>query len=406
MKWLVFAFRNVLRNRRRSIITILIAAVGTAGVLVGGGFALFTYESLGEMAARDSGHLILAHKDYFDRDEDTSMQYGLENYASFKTKLEKDNRIRMALPRVEFSGLISNGDKTSVFVGLGVDPEGEFYVKGPGMKVAAGSILSAKAASGAAPEVMLGTELAKQMKAEPGTGLTLLSTTTAGSLNAIDVKVRGIVTMGVPEIDKRLVYVDIATAQRLLVTDKVSTLSIYLRETDETDAMRGVVAGLYPDQAMQTWRDTAFYYDAVRGLYNRIFGLLGTVIVVMVLFAVSNTLAMAVVERTREIGTLRALGTLPSQIVRIFSLEGLVLGVAGTVLGMLVALGVSFFFLFANFQMPPPPGRSAEYPFHVNISLELYGITALLIIALSIAAAWFVSRKAANKPIVEALAHV
>jgi putative ABC transport system permease protein len=236
--------------------------------------------------------------------------------------------------------------------------------------------------------------------------LTLLSTTTSGSLNALDVKVRGTVTVGVPEMDKRLVYTDIATAQKLLLTDKVSTLSVYLRDTNLTDEMAAVVAARAPGHAFQTWRDQAFYYVAVRGLYNRIFGLLGVVIITMVLFAVYNTLAMSVVERTREIGTLRALGTLPSQIRRIFALEGLVIGSAGTVIGMLFAAGVSLFFLFADIQMPPPPGRSTGYPLNVNFSLPLYQWTGLIIVLLSVAAAWLVSRKAAAKPIVEALAHV
>ncbi|MCX7173217.1 MAG: FtsX-like permease family protein [Proteobacteria bacterium] len=406
MKWLKFAIANVLRNRRRSLVTIVIAAVGTAGVLVGGGFALFTYESLAEMAARDSGHLILAHHDYFSRDEDTPMQHGLENYTAIREKLEQDERVRMTLPRVQFSGLISNGDKSAIFIGAGIDPDGEFSVKGPAMTVVSGSLLSSKIAGDAAPEVVIGAELAKQMKAEPGGGLTLLSTTTSGSLNALDVKVRGIVSVGVPEIDKRLVYVTLSTAQHLLLTDKASTLSVYLRDTEQTEEMRGVVASLFPDQAMQTWRDQAYFYEAVRSLYNRIFGLLGLVIVIMVLFAVSNTLAMAVVERTREIGTLRALGTLPAQIVRIFALEGLVLGVAGVVGGMLAAAGISVMFLFFDIQMPPPPGRSVGYPLQVNLSFDLYALTFLCVVALSVTAAWLVSRKAAAKPIVEALGHV
>ncbi|MBI3530452.1 MAG: ABC transporter permease [Betaproteobacteria bacterium] len=406
MKWLVFAFKNVLRNRRRSFITVAIAAVGTAGVLIGGGFALFTYESLRELAARESGHVIIAHKDFFDRDEDTPMQYGLDDYAAIKKKVEEDPRVRMALPRVQLSGLLSNGDKSTVFVGIGVDPDGEFSVKGPSMKVLAGSLLDSIPSPASPPEILLGSELARLMKAEPGTGLTLLSTTTSGSLNAIDVKVRGIVTMGVPEVDKRLVFTDLATAQHLLLTDRVSTLSVYLRDTEQTDSVRDTMARLYPDRALQTWRDQAFYYVAVRELYNRIFGLLGIVIVTMVLFAVSNTLAMAVIERTREIGTLRALGTLPKQIVRVFALEGFLLGIAGTVAGTLFALGTSLFFLLADFQMPPPPGRSVGYPLHVNMSPPLYAITAATIVLLSIAAAWIVSRKASRKPIVEALAHV
>ena len=406
MKWLWFAIKNVLRNRRRSLVTILIAAVGTAGVLVGGGFALFTYESLAEMAARDSGHLILAQKDYFARDEDTPMQYGLDNYAALRDKIELDPRVLMALPRVQFSGLISNGDKSSIFVGAGIEPEAEFSVKGPSMRVLSGSLLSSKTPPGSSPEIVLGSELAKQMKAVPGTGLTLLSTTTEGTLNAVDVTLRGIVTVGVPEIDRRLVYVALPTAQRLLLTDKASTLSVYLRETAQTEEMRGVVASLFPSNALQTWQDQAFFYAAVRGLYNRIFGLLGMVIVIMVLFSVTNTLGMAVVERTREIGTLRALGTLPSQIVRIFALEGLVLGIAGTLSGMLMAAGISVFLLFAKVQMPPPPGRSDGYPLHVDFSWELYAVTLVAILTLSIAAAWIVSRKAAAKPIVEALGHV
>jgi putative ABC transport system permease protein len=406
MKWLAFSLKNVLRNRRRSLITIIIAAVGTAGVLVGGGFALFTYESLEELAARESGNVIIAHKDYFERDEDTPMQFGLDGYIEMRNRLENDSRVRIALARVQFSGLISNGDKSAVFIGTGVDPDGEFNVKGPIMTVLSGKLLQSAPSSGSAPEIMLGSELARQMKAEPGTGLTLLSTTTSGSLNAVDVTVKGIITMGVPDVDKRLVFTDLATAQKLLLTNKVSTLSVYLRENSDTDAMHTTVTGLYPDRALQTWRDQAFYYSAVKELYNRIFGLLGVVIVTMVIFAVSNTLVMAVIERTREIGTLRALGTLPRQIVRIFAMEGLVMGIAGVVVGVIFAIGTSVFFAVADIQMPPPPGRSDGYPLHINVSLALYLITSLTVVALSVAAAWFVSRKASRKPIVEALAHV
>jgi len=406
MKWLIFAGKNILRNRRRSLITILITAVGSAGILIGGGFALFTYESLREMAARDSGHLIVAHKNFFTIDEDTPMQYGLDNVAEMKKRLEQDAGVRMALPRVQFSGLISNGDKSSVFVGMGVDPGGEFYTKGPALTIVSGATLSSAPKVDAPAEILLGTELARQMKATPGSVLTLLSTTTAGSLNALDVTVRGTVTVGVPDVDKRLVYVDIATAQRLLLTDKVSTLSVYLKDTNQTDMMRSQVSTLFPRQSVQTWRDQAYYYTAVRSLYNRIFGLLGIVIVVMVAFAISNTLAMAVVERTREIGTLRALGTLPRQIVRVFALEGIILGGVGSLCGMLASLAITFVFLLADFQMPPPPGRSVGYPLQINFSPLLYLLTTLALVLLSVAAAWFVSRKMAAKPIVEALTHV
>ncbi|MBK8017667.1 MAG: ABC transporter permease [Betaproteobacteria bacterium] len=405
MKWLLFAFRNVGRNRRRALITVLITAVGTAAILIGGGFALYTYESLREAAARDSGHLILAHKEYFDREEDTPMSLGLDDFAAAKQALLQDDRVRAVLPRLHFSGLISNGDKSSVFIGTGVDAATEFHVKGPFMKMLGGEVLSASP-TGPLPEVMLGEALAKQLNAKPGSVLTLLSTTTEGSLNALDVTVRGVFSLGVPDIDKRAVYVALGTAQKLLVTDRASLLAIYLTRTEDTAAMRGEVSARYPSRALQTWEDQAYYYVAVRSLYNRIFGLLGAIMVVIVLFAVSNTMAMAVVERTREIGTLRALGTLPAQIVRVFALEGWVLGSAGALAGVLVALATAGFFAVAGFQMPPPPGRSDGYPLFINVDALLYVLAAVAVIGVSTVAAWLMSRKAARKPIVEALTHV
>lgn len=406
MKWLVLALRNLGRNRRRALITLVITAVGTAAILVGGGFALYTYESLREAAARDSGHLVIARQRFFDEQEETPMQFGLEDYAGMKRALERDDRVRAALPRLHFSGLISNGDKSSVFVGVGVDPAGEFHVKGPFLEMRAGTILSPDRAGSGMPEVMLGAELARNLKAAPGTVLTILATTTEGSLNALDAVVKGVFSLGVPEIDKRAIYVGLETAQKLLVTDRASELAVYLARTEQTGAMHAKVAGLFPGRAVRTWEDQAFYYVAVRNLYNRIFGLLGVIMVVIVLFAVSNTMAMAVVERTREIGTLRALGTLPAQIVRVFTLEGWAIGLAGAATGVVAALATAAFFAVAGFQMPPPPGRSDTYPLSINVDVTLYLAAVALVVVASAAAAWLMSRKAARKPIVEALTHV
>ncbi|TGN99776.1 hypothetical protein PN36_33555, partial [Candidatus Thiomargarita nelsonii] len=71
MKWLWFAYKNVIRNRRRSLMTIIITAVGTASILISSGFALYTYDSLREMSARESGHVVIAHSKYFNREEES-----------------------------------------------------------------------------------------------------------------------------------------------------------------------------------------------------------------------------------------------------------------------------------------------------------------------------------------------
>ena len=114
--WLKFAIQNTLRNRRRSLVTVSIAALGTAAILLAGGFALYTYEALAQAAARTTGHLILGKTDQFTKDEDMPLQHGLDDVAALRTALLADPSVRQVLPKVEFSGLISNGDKSTVMM--------------------------------------------------------------------------------------------------------------------------------------------------------------------------------------------------------------------------------------------------------------------------------------------------
>jgi putative ABC transport system permease protein len=400
--WLKFAVQNTLRNRRRSLVTVSIAALGSAGILLAGGFALYTYESLAEAAARDSGHLVLGQPAQFTRDEETPLQHGLDNATELRNQLLADPAVRSVLPKIEFSGLISNGDKSIVMMGLGVEPDSEFAVKGPFLTVKAGDVLASGSKD---PEVMLGDALARNLKAQPGSSLTLLASTSDGALNAMDVRVKGIFAIGTPEIDKRLVYTDIATAQRLLNTQKVSSLGVFLSRMAQTQPMQAQFAKANPGLTVQTWEDQAFFYKSVRDLYNRIFGALGLIIGVIVVFVVTNAMSMAIIERTREIGTLRALGTLPNQLLRTLSLEGMVLGGVGALAGSVIALAVSVFLLVVPIDMPPPPGRSVGYPLKITVDPLMYLATIAAMVLLTLAASAWVARKTVNMPVVDALAH-
>jgi putative ABC transport system permease protein len=377
MNLLRLAWRNIQRNRRRSRVTVLIASVGAASILISSGFALYTYNALRDAAARESGHLTAAHREYFQRDEETPLQWGLDDHAALAARLKADPQVTRVLPRLAFSGLVSNGEKSMIFMGHGVDIGGETAARGQFLKLLEGSLPADAAAAVDSPQVLLGKDLARSLGAKPGSGLTLLGTTTAGSLNAIDVQVAGLVSTGVPDVDKRLVFSDLAAAQRLLATDKVSTLAVFLNDSALTAPLLETLRRDDPAHAWQPWWDQAFYYTAVRGLYNRIFGLLGIII-----------------------------GALPKEIVAQFVAEGALIGGLGAAMGMAVAAAASATLQVAGLQMPPPPGRSDGYPLLVNISPTLYAFTVVAIVLLCAAAAWIVSRKAAAKPIVEALGHV
>ena len=400
--WLKFAVQNTLRNRRRSLVTASIAALGTAGILLAGGFALSTYQGLSEMAARSTGHLIIAKPAQFDKDEDTPLQNGMDNAAELRARLLADPDVRQVLPRVEFSGLISNGDKSTVMMATGIDPDAEFAVKGPFISVTAGEVLSNDAKTA---EVMLGEGLARSLKAQPGSSLTLLASTADGALNALDVQVKGVFSTGVPDMDQRFVYTDIATAQKLLNTTRVSTLGVFLARMEMTQAAQQRVAATNPELKVQTWLDQAFFYKAVKDLYNRIFGTMGLIIGVIVVFVVTNAMSMAIIERTREIGTLRALGTLPSQLLLTLGLEGMVLGGIGALAGAVLALGITVFLLVVPVEMPPPPGQTKGYPLLITFDALMYFATMLSMVTLTVLTSTWVARKTVNMPVVDALAH-
>jgi hypothetical protein len=143
---------------------------------------------------------------------------------------------------------------------------------------------------------------------------------------------------------------------------------------------------------VQTWEDQAVFYRSVRDLYNRIFGALGLIIGVIVVFVVGNAMAMAIIERTREVGTLRALGTLPGQLVRSFALEGLLLGGVGRA-GRPAGPGVTLALLVFPVQMPPPPGRSVGYPLQITADRSSTLLTLLAMLALATLASALVARR-------------
>lgn len=402
MMWLTFAVRNTLRNRRRSMMTVAIAAIGTAAILLAGGFALSVYQALAQAAARTTGHLIVGTPNQFARDEETPLQYGLDEPQALAKRLLSDPDVRQVLPRVVFNGLISNGEKSTVMMANGVDPDAEFAVKGPFLAMVSGEVLGS-AASGS--EVMLGEGLARSLKAKPGSSLTLITTTTDGAMNALDVAVKGIFAYGVPDIDSRLVYTDVATAQRLLNTRRVTTLGVFLKDMESTQASRARIANANLSLQVQTWLDQAAFYQSVRALYNRIFGALGLIIGVIVVFVVANAMAMSIVERTREIGMLRALGTLPGQLTLTLALEGMVLGAIGALVGSIAAAAVSLLLYVVPVQMPPPPGSSRGYALNIMIDPLMYTAALLSVVALAMIVSALIARKTVRAPIVAALAH-
>ncbi len=126
----------------------------------------------------------------------------------------------------------------------------------------------------------------------------------------------------------------------------------------------------------------------------------------VVFVALFNTMTMSVTERTREIGTLSALGNYPNEIIAGFMREAGLLAMLGSLLGTLGVGVLTIILMLVDIQMPAPPGMTQGYPLTIYFSIELAALALLGVLTICLTAAFFSARKGVNKPITEALIHV
>jgi putative ABC transport system permease protein len=409
-KFLLLAFRNVFRNRRRTAMTLLMVGGGVVGLLLAGGYFAFMTRGLREDTIHAGlGHLQIFTTDHFKRDEVRVLDTGIENWRQVAATVVSAPHVLGVAPRIDFYGMASNGTKAVGFMGSAVDPAAESSLGftdhfDPG----SGRNLSPK--PGAGVEALIGAGLAKSMNVKVGDGLTLLAMTSDGALNGVDVQIVGIVKTGIAEMDDRFLRITLPAAQSLLQSDRVTNLVVGLDSTDNTDLVYTELAprlrGQRQEMTLKKWIDLATYYNQVHTMFNGIFLFMGLIVFMMVLMSSVNTLLMAMFERTREIGTMLAMGTPRAWIVFLFMLEATLLGVIGALGGVVAGNLFGVLLNTAGLHMPPPPGYTVHIPFRVlHVPSLMIGSSILVVLSL-VSASILPAIRASRLQIAEALAHV
>jgi putative ABC transport system permease protein len=407
-KFLLLAFRNVFRNRRRTLMTLLVVGGGVAGLLLAGGYFAFMTDGLRENTIRNGlGHIQIFNAEHFKRDEVRVLDTGIDNWRQVAATISSTAHVNGVAPRIEFYGMVSNGQKSSVYMGSAVDPDAERSL-GFTPHLLSGQDLDAK--PGADVEALVGAGLAKSMNVKVGDGLTLLAVTSDGALNGIDVEVTGIVQTGVADLDARYLRIPLNAAQRLLQSDRVTNLVVGLDATANTDWVYGQLTprlnGLPQQMEMKRWIDLATYYKQVRNLFDGIFLFMGVIVFFMVLMSSINTLLMSMFERTREIGTMLAMGTPYSWIVALFMTEAALLGLLGAAIGIVGGNLAAALLNVLNLRLPPPPGYTVSILFHVLYVPGIMAGASILVTLSLVLAAILPAVRASRIQITEALAHV
>jgi putative ABC transport system permease protein len=406
MTLLILALRNVLRNRRRSLATIAAVAAGLAAVNLFGGYISNVYAGLQMQAVAGErlGHLTIYKTGMLTLGKLNPKKYmfDAEETARLTRTLRELPYVKLVSPRISFSGIASNGKASSIFIGEGVVAEDADTLRGS-LPAGTGGALRPGMRYGLA----VSSELAEMLKFKKGDSMTLMTSTIDGQANAMDAEVIDIFNTGNAGTNDKYMLAPVAFAQSLLDTAAVERFVVLLDDVDKTAAARVDIARHLAaagfDVQIKTWQELSSFYASVRNLFNMIFGFIASIVFIVAAMSIANTMAMAVVERTREIGTLQAMGMRERGVIGLFLFEGMWIAAAGVVAGLAVTLVAAFGVNHAGITYVPP---NSSYAVALLVDLDwprIAGVGAVVVL-LALASALLPAWRGARRDIVEALA--
>ena len=411
IKWIKIALRNIVKNKRRSFVTLLAIAMGFAAVSLFRGYADNTYYGLRESAIRGEGlgHLTIYKQGWLEKgkiDPDKYM-FSQEEMQRIIDLVEEDENVILATPEIHISGLVSNGRISAIFLAKGVIPGDDKTIKGAwaAFRPVRGDVLNDKKSY----SVEMAEDLASHLDLKPGSDGVVMATTFDGQMNALDIEVAGIYDTGSDATNDKYMRFPFAFAQYLYDTEKADRIVVLLEDWKKTQHIRTRLLNRLSTAGLQceikSWNELSLFYSKVKGMFDMIFMFIFTIVLIIVVMSVVNTMGMAVLERTREIGTLRALGLKRRGVSLLFAIEGGLLGFLGSILGMV--LNVTVWAIIRSVEPTYiPPGVSTPVPLIVNLVPQFILILVIFLIFLSLMAAILPARRAARQNVVDALGHV
>ena len=397
------ALRNIVRQRRRALFALVTIVGGVMAFLLAGGFIQWILQDMREATIRSQlGHVQIVRPGFFDKGLADPYAYLLSGADAVYDSFSKRPGVRVITPRLAFTGLASHDDATISFSGEGVDPDKEGDLS-RALQIVSGEPLSSTEPKG----IILGEGLAANIGVKVGDVIVLLATTSKGTLNAVECRVRGIFATITKAYDDTFLRVPLSVAKTLSRANGATSWVVLLDNTDDTDAFveEARAKTSAKDFEFIPWHDLADFYNKTVQLFTRQVGVVKILIALIIVLSISNTLSMAVIERTGEIGTVMALGLRRTGVLRMFITEGAMLGIIGGLLGVTLGLIAASAISAVGIPMPAPPGMARGYIGQILITpgviVEALTLAVFTTLVASILPAW----KASRMNIVDALRH-
>ena len=339
MRIFLLAFRNLGRNKRRSLVTALTITFGVFAVVFLQSFVNALTRNIIETSVESKvGALQVFKAGYLGSDDPLKMT--LMDDPELVAKIRSVQSVVAVAPRLDFDGMLSNGSEGTLFNATAIDPAREYTVcPRRATYVAKGSRPLSTDSERAA---LIGQTLAESLAAKPGSPLVMQAVGSHAGINALDVTVQGFLRTTHPSESKRAATVTLAFAQELLrMKDGITHYVVGIRNIEQLDeTATRLRATLGPSFQVTTWRDLDSTNSGREKIIKGLMFVITLVLFLLVLTGVVNTMMMSVYERIREIGTMLAVGVRRHRIRALFLWEALLLAFFSAGVGSLLGFGV------------------------------------------------------------------
>lgn len=395
------AFRNIFRDRLRTSLTLTAIATGVIAIIISGGFIEDVFIQLRESTIHSRlGHVQIFRQGYLEYGQREPLSYMIDQPEIILNTVRSIPHVQVVTMRVNFSGLANNGRADLPIIGEGIEPDKEAQL-GTAITIISGRSLRDSDKFG----VMIGEGVAAALHLYPGSFITLMANTPEGALNTLECEIIGVFRTFSKEYDDRAVRIHSSAAQELLFTESAHSVVVLLDNTQKTDKVTATIKAALAEHGYEarTWLELADFYQKTEALYRRQFGALQLIILVMLVLSVVSTINMTVYERTGEFGTMLALGLRQRQIFILVLLENTLLGMLGSLLGIIAGTALASIVSSIGIPMPPPPGSSIGYIASIRLVPWTLIMAVLTGAIASILAAILPACRASRLQIVDAL---
>lgn len=395
------AFRNVLRHKARTGMTLMAIIAGVVGLILSGGFVYDIFAQLGEVLIHSqTGHLQITRAGYFERGARSPEKFLINNAEQIRAKVASMAGVEDVMGRLYFAGLINNGHSDLPIVGEGIEPVREAKL-GSGLVITAGRKLEKKDING----MLLGQDLARALKLKPGDWANLVINTPDGALNSLEFQVVGTFQTFSKDYDARALRIPLAAAQDLLATPGINTLVVALKHTSDTESVSALLKADFRGSNLdvKNWVELNDFYAKTVEMYDAQFGVLRMIILLMVLLSVANSVNMSIFERVGEFGTMMALGNRKRRIFALIMAENTLIAMAGAGFGVILGMILALIISAIGIPMPPPPNADLSYVAHIRIVPSVIASAFFVGLIATIAAAILPAARVQRIPVVDAL---